>query len=233
MLLLKRIIKKYKKRFGHSVLVIILLSATSFQYSIAKPRICEFVARDDGALNASFASFRKSLLESIDKRDKAGIEQILSANVDTTISGARGIDAFEELWHGLSADSAFWSMSRKILEHGAQFDRESNEFHAPAVSFEDNHSDLPQGIIWSKDALLYSRPDSTAPAKKAVYNEQLTILEPKEHKPLSVKWLKIRTRLGNIGYMKAADVYSSFDDFAVFKKENGKWQMSWFGYAEL
>jgi hypothetical protein len=216
-----------------SVPAIILLCALSCQYSTAKLGVREFVARDDGALNASFASFRESLLESIDKRDKGGIEQILSAKIDTTIGGARGVEAFEKLWQGLGEESAFWPMARKILEHGAQFDRESNEFHAPAVSFEDNHSDFPQGIVWSKNALLYSRADSASPSKKAIYNEQLNIIEPKDHKPLSVRWLKIKTRLGITGYMKADDVYSSFDDFAVFKEENGKWHMSWFGYAEL
>jgi len=230
---LKKIIANYMKRLAQSVLIIILLTAACYQYSIAKLGVREFIARDDGALNASFASFRKTLIESINERNKAGVEQILSPKIDTTIGGARGIDAFEQLWQGLGDDSAVWTKSRKILEHGAQFDRESNEFHAPAVSFEDSHSDFPQGIVWSKNARLYARPDSAAPWKKAVYNEQLTIIEPKEHKPLSVKWLKIRTRLGTIGYMKADDVYSSFDDFAVFKKENGKWQMTWFGFAEL
>jgi hypothetical protein len=233
MMQLKKIITRYKNHSIPGILLLILLVFTSFQQSIGKPGVRDFIARDDGALNASFAAFRKDLLESIVKHDKAAIEQVVSSNIDTTIGGARGVDAFEKRWQGLDHESSFWSMARKILEHGAQFDRESNEFHAPAVSFEDNHSDFPQGIIWSKDALLYSRPILSAPSKKGGYNNQLTIIEPKEHQPISVKWLKVRTRQGGIGYMKAEDVYSSFDDFAVFKKENDKWRLSWFGYAEL
>jgi hypothetical protein len=225
----------YKKPFRLSLLVLTsaMLTFCSYLHCAAKLGVRDFIGRDDGALNTSFASFRKTLSQAINERDKITIEQILSPQIDTTIGGARGIDAFEQLWQGLDDDSKFWAMARKILGHGAQFDRESNEFHAPAVSFEDSHSDFPQGIVWSKNALLYSRPDSTASSKNAVYNEQITIVEPKEHKPLSLKWLKIKTRLGTTGYMKADDVYSSFDDFAVFKNENGKWQMTWFGYADL
>ncbi|MFX4827846.1 hypothetical protein ABTB65_19035, partial [Acinetobacter baumannii] len=84
--------------------------------------------KDDGALNQTFAAFRTSMLEAIDRKDKAFIEQQLSEHISTAIGGTTGVEAFEKQWQELSDTSLFWDMAKKILTHGAQFDRESNEF---------------------------------------------------------------------------------------------------------
>lgn len=219
----------------HSALITLLTSTlVNPATSLASPQKARgYIAKDDGALNQTFAAFRTSMLEAIDRKDKAFIEQQLSEHISTAIGGTTGVEAFEKQWQELSDTSLFWDMAKKILTHGAQFDRESNEFHAPALSFDDNHSDFPQGITWSKDAQIFAHPDAPAPIARAPYNDQLTILEPKQRKPLTVKWIKVKTKTGTVGYMRASAVSSGFDDFAVFKLEDGKWKMSWFGYAEL
>jgi hypothetical protein len=120
-----------------------------------------------------------------------------------------------------------------VLIHGAQLDEESGEFHAPSVSFEDSHSELPQCVSWSKNAALHKESKSDSSVIGHSYDEQLTLLEPSEASPINCDWVKVRTRSGKIGFMSANDVYSAFDEFAVFKKRQQKWYLTWFGYAAL
>ena len=64
---------------------------------------------------------------------------------------------------------------------------------------------------------------------KEISGEQVTVLAP----PTKNGWLKIRTANGKIGFVKCVDVYGAYEEFAVFRKVDGKWCLSWFGITEL
>ncbi len=202
-------------------------SAATVQNKIAH------VMPDDGNRNSSFEKFRSELLLKLASHDKQYLEEILSPDIGLAIGGGKGKQAFLQKWNDLAYGSSIWNRLERVLAHGAQFDSEASEFHAPAVSFEDSHSELPQGIVWNKSALLRKAPEIASPIMQSPYNEQITILQPAEHKPVAVEWLKVKSANNNVGYMKENDVYSAFDEFAVFKLRQGKWCMTWFGFAEL
>jgi hypothetical protein len=191
------------------------------------------VMLDDGSKNDSFEKFRSELLIKLASHDKPYVEEILSPDIAYAIGGEKGKNAFLQKWNNLAESSSIWNRLEHVLTHGAQFDPEASEFHAPAVSFDDSHSELPQGVVWNKSASLRKAPESASPAIHCPYNEQITILHPAGHEPVSVEWLKVRCANNSVGYMKASDVYSAFDEFAVFKLRQGKWCMTWFGFAEL
>ena len=191
------------------------------------------VMPDDGWKNASFEKFRSELLLKLAAHDKQYVEEILSPDIGLAIGGEKGKSAFMQKWHDLDDSSPLWNRLQRVLAHGAQFDAESNEYHAPAVSFDDSHSELPQAVVWNKNASLRKAPQLTSPTIQSPFNEQITILQPAAHSPVFAEWLKIKSATGRIGYMKAGDVYSAFDEFAVFKLRQGKWCITWFGFAEL
>jgi hypothetical protein len=191
------------------------------------------VMLDDGSKNVSFEKFRSELLLKLAAHDKQYVEGILSPDIGLAIGGEKGQSAFIQKWNDLGDSSPIWNRLERVLAHGAQFDAEASEYHAPAVSFEDSHSELPQGVVWNKNASLRKAPEIAAAVIQSPYNEQITIIQPAEHKPIIAEWLKVKSANGTVGYMKASDVYSAFDEFAVFKLRQGKWCMTWFGFAEL
>lgn len=199
-----------------------------------RPRTRLFhVLADEGLKNKSFDSFRSELLEHLALHDKAYLENVLSADIGLSIGGERGKKAFLKKWQDLDDDSPLWQRLERVLMHGAQFDEESSEYHTPAISFEDSHAELPQGVVWNKVCPLRKAPDLTAKIIASPFNEQITILEPAQKVPVLVEWIKVKTATGVTGYMKAADVYSAYDEFAVFNFRQGKWCLTWFGFASL
>ncbi|MBX9725239.1 MAG: SH3 domain-containing protein [Candidatus Obscuribacterales bacterium] len=222
--------------------LMILMSAATQEpanaKSIAKPKLSaptsaqRHIVHDDGE-KSSFAEFRRQLIEAVKHHDKAFVDAALSPDIALALGGGKGKQAFYEEWQGLQADSEFWPRIERVLIHGVQLDAESGEYHAPAVSFDDSHSELPQAVVWTKQAALRQSPNSESPIVATLYDEQITILEPAEAAPMTAKWAKVKTSAGKTGYMKAEDFYSAYDEFAVFKRANGKWVLTWFGFAGL
>lgn len=190
------------------------------------------VLADDGVKDASFALLRSQLLSAIERHDKSFIEEILSADILTELGGETGKANFTDQWQDLSPASPFWARLQRVLSHGAQYDSESNEYHAPAVSFDDSHSELPQAVVWNKNAGLCQSKDASPPIR-LLYDQQVTVLEPSNPLPVKGEWAKIMTNNGSKGFMKSEDIYSAYDEFAVFKKLHGKWALTWFGFAGI
>lgn len=187
---------------------------------------------DQGVRDASFSLMRDKTLEAIKRRDRQYMVDLLSPNVLSAIGGESGIKNFLLQWEDLSPKSPFWARFERVLLHGAQWDSESGEFHAPALAFDDSHSELPQAVAWNKNSCLFKSRESPAPLCP-LYGQQITLLEPSAALPVKVAWAKVKTGEGKIGFMKSSDFYSASDEFAVFKKVQGRWCLSWFGFAGL
>ena len=109
---------------------------------------------DDGVKNQEFLEFRNRLLKALEEHNLDLLKASLSHGIEMSIGGERGVEAFTRHWQDFAPESLIWSKLEKILRHGAQYDQESDEFHAPAVSFDDSHSELPQAIIWNKNVFF-------------------------------------------------------------------------------
>lgn len=189
------------------------------------------VLNDEAAKDPSFASFRASLLEAAKQKDKSYLESVISQDIWTGLGTGKGKDLFMEEWKQLRPDSPFWKRLERVLAHGSEYDEESKEFHSPAVSFADNHSSLVQAIVWNRQSAIYGTANESAKLKRAVYAEQVSLLDSAEKLPLQKKWVKVKLQDGFSGFMKADDLYSAYDEFALFKKISGRWLLVWFGYA--
>ena len=120
-----------------------------------------------------------------------------------------------------------------MLQHGGQFDSGTNEFHAPAINFADSHIELPQAVIWNRNAMFYKEPSKFTNGIAAHYGEQVTLLDPASAEPLRKDVAKIKTKKGEVFFIRSMDIFSAYDEFAVFKKQEGKWKLTWFGFASL
>jgi hypothetical protein len=197
-----------------------------------RPLHIHHVLPDDGEKDADFALLRRQLLAATKNHDCAFVEKILSENIATALGSGTGKENFKKEWQDLAPASPFWERLARVLEHGAQYDSESAEFHAPAVSFDDNHSPLPQAIVWNKNAPLSSSPGEPVPLRQ-LFDQQLTVLDPQNPEPIKSRWVKVATADRSKGFMKSEDIYSAYDEFVVFKKLHEKWTMTWFGFAGL
>ncbi len=187
----------------------------------------------DEAEKSDFKAFRTELLKAITRKDKPFIDKHLSQDIVTALGGGKGKEAFFESWQNLDETSPFWARMERVMLHGAQYDSESEEYHAPSVSFDDSHSELPQAIIWNKQAAMRQTSDDNSPVMTTPYGEQVSLLEPSEALPVQEKKAKVKTSKGTVGFLNSNDFYSAYDEFAVFKKFNGKWLLTWFGFAGL
>lgn len=192
----------------------------------------------------SFQQFRTALLAAVHKKDGKFIESILSPDVLTSLGGAKGKEAFLQEWEALTAESRFWRRFSRVLEHGAQYDEGTREFHAPDINFADSHSELPQAIVWNRKAVLYNSLADAAKAERSgkpdvgktipgLFGRQVCISDPALAQPIEKAIVKIKTKTGQTYFIKSTDIYSAYDEFAVFKCQDGKWQLTWFGYASL
>jgi hypothetical protein len=188
---------------------------------------------DDGARNASFSSFRSRLLQAIKQRDRNFVEQIVSAHIQTGLGAATGKQAFNEQWDNLSNSSTFWPRFARALNHGAKYERETGEYEAPAIDFEDNGGEQIQGVVWNKRSILHEAPSSSSCIVRVLDCESVDILKPADPAPIKEEWVKVKTKSGELGFLKSEDIFSAYDEYASFKKLGEKWQLTWFGVAGL
>jgi hypothetical protein len=193
-----------------------------------------FVLADYGLTNPSFNAFRAQLLDAVKRHDKRFVEEILATNVETGLGAGTGKGEFNKQWHNLAPTSLFWGRMSRVLNHGAEYVQDDGRVEAPATSFDDAKlGDSIQAIVWNKDAVLKDAPNDSAPAIDHLYNVQLTVLAPDQPAPIHDRWVKVQTQNGKTGFMKSDDLFSAYDEFAQFKKMNGKWRLVWFGMAGL
>ena len=193
----------------------------------------EHILADDTSKDPTFEEFCKKLTAAAKNHDKQFVIESISPEISMDLGGKRGLKAFLDQWQDLSENSAFWGFLEKSISHGAQFDSEFQEFHAPAITFEDSHSERPQCIAWNKNSKLHAKPAADAALLRAVYDEQMTMLDPIDPEPITVPWIKAKCADGTIGYISNSEVYGAYDEFIVFAKRNHKWCITWFGYAGL
>lgn len=188
---------------------------------------------DDGAKNPSFVQFRSQLLEAVKRRDKQFIEQIAADDLKTGLGAGTGKHALNEQWNNLSPQSQFWSRLERVLSHSAHYDADNSEYDAPGIVFDPGDSDSIEAAIWNKNSDLHKSADDSSKILERLDCQLVTILKPVDPSPIKEDWVKIKTSNGTTGFVKSANIFSPYDEYATFKKLKGKWRMTWFGVAGL
>jgi hypothetical protein len=185
--------------------------------------------KDEAIIDETFPTFRDKLLTAVRRRDRTYVEEILAPQIYIAAGTQISKAAFIKKWNDLSQTSLFWPRVQRILGHHARLMRVTAKITVPAVWFDNRNSQDVQGVIWNKHSQLHSAASADSHMIKFLSDEQVSILEPADHKPIETAWVKIRTRQCNVGYVRATDIFSEYDDSADFDQESGNWKMTWFG----
>jgi hypothetical protein len=184
---------------------------------------------DESAQDTSFARFRSSLLDAVQRRDTTFLYSVLAAEIKNSFGGDDSISGFRRLWKPDSPDSRVWDVIARLFQLGAT--REGEAFVAPYV-----YSKWPQDLdafenaaIVSERAIVRALPNDTAQALGTLSyeivpaREWVGLEENGAHGPHT--WAHVRLGAARLGWVKGADVYSPVGYRAFFEKRNGAWKM--------
>ena len=188
---------------------------------------------DEGAKDASFAAFRKKLLEAVRRRDSEFVLGVVHPGIRNTFGMDDGLRLFREKWQPERADSALWAELETILTAGGKFriDRGSKRFWAPYAyaaewpkGFDDPFS--AHSAIMGKDVRLRAAPRADAAVVALLtYNIVETLGEPVDDRK-GGKWVKVCASTGLEGYVAGQYVRHPLDYRAAFTKIDGRWMMT-------
>jgi hypothetical protein len=183
---------------------------------------------DDSGKSGSFSTFTKTLIDKVQSRDRDFIEGTLSSSVTCALGGGSGKVEFNKQWDNLSKQSPFWARLERVLRHGFSRDKESGEWTAPGIVFPDYDGGDIRAVVWNQNVSLLSAPKDGMVLKQLAVGTVVTMLEPADASPINAEWVKIKTG-EKTGYLRAADIFSAYDEYATFKLEKGKWRLTFFG----
>src|SRR5687767_7206086 len=143
--------------------VLLLLLAFSCGASAQERK---FEPVDEAAKDASWTSFRKRLLEAVEKRDLKFVLGILDRNVRASIDGERGAAGFRKAWDVEAADTPLWRELRAVLFLGSAYlaRKGSRELCAPYLlaRWPSDVDPLDYGAIVANGVLVKAGPHSAS-----------------------------------------------------------------------
>ena len=219
-------------------LVLLFLTATiaAPAPAFAQERALEPV--DEAGKDASWTSFRRRLLEALEKRDRKFVLGVITQNVRNGSDAPRGIAEFRKQWDLDGADSPFWSELRSALELGSAWlsrPRQRRELCAPYVlaRWPEDIDPTLNGVIVAREALVKSEPSSHAETLATLSYNVVPVPDWEvgdRDASSKQKWVKIRWR-DRDGYVPEEQVRSPIEHAACFVKGENGWRLTVFGPA--
>lgn len=180
---------------------------------------------DEAAADQNFGAFRTQLLQAVDRKDKAFILSIVSANILNSFGGDGGIAEFEQDWRLDQEDSLFWKEFGTVLRMGGGFEG-PDSFTAPYVS-----SHWPQHLDAFQNVAITGRDVSVRAAPSA----EAAVIDTASHQTVPTvgsyrtdDWVYIGLDDGRAGYVHKSSVRSAIDYRARFSRRDGRWWLDVF-----
>ncbi len=181
---------------------------------------------DEGAADERFGAFRTQLLQAIDRKDKAFILSMVSADILNSFGGDGGIAEFEREWRLDRADSPFWKEFGTVLRMGGGF-AGPDSFTAPYVS-----SHWPPHL----DAVWHVAATGSDVAVRAAALPDAAVIATVSHKTAphvgrhtgESEWLYVGLDDGRAGYIHKTSIRSAIDYRARFSRRDGRWWLDAF-----
>lgn len=191
---------------------------------------------DEGAADPSWASFKKRLLEALDKRDTKFVLGILDKNLRNSVDGTRGIAEFKKLWDFDAEDSSLWRELKAALFLGGAYrklEKGLAEFCAPYVlpKWPDDIDPHTHGAIIAKDVLAKSGPSSASATLHTLAYDIVGVADwdvADEVTDVKQRWVKIKIKDGE-GFVPEEQIRSPIEHTACFVKTAGGWRLTALG----
>ena len=216
------------------LLMVILILAAYAPPLRSQERVLDPV--DEAAKDASWGSFKKSLLAALEKRDRDFVLSILDPDVRSGLDSARGVDAFKQEW-GLESDTGpLWKELAAVLALPSAYHRPEKgplELCVPyvAVRWPQDMDAYKGGAITVRSASVKSAPSSGAGtiATLSYHMVEVTDWEVNDRAADSKqKWVRIRLKAGE-GYVPEEQIRSPIEHTACFIKGEQDWRLAGFG----
>lgn len=192
--------------------------------------------QDEGVKDPSWVSFRNSLLNALDKRDRKFVLSIVDKNVRNNLGGARGIAEFKKLWDIDAEDSALWRELKAALFLGSAYRKPEKgpaELCAPYVlpKWPDKTDPQDYGAIITKDVLLKAAPSGASATLATLEYDIVAVTDwdvADEAADAKQRWVKVKIKEGE-GYVPEEQIRSPIEQTACFVKTPGGWRLTALG----
>lgn len=178
---------------------------------------------DEASRDPSFLQFRTRLLETVRKKDVAGLKAVVDAKINYSFGDNEpGWAGFKKFHEPELPTSELWPSMTKVLTHGGAWVGQA--FQAPYVSarWPENLDPYRHGAILGKDVNVRAEPDPNA---KPVGTLSYNLVEVVEAAP---EFYKIKLPQGGTGYVSERFIEQPIGYRAYFEKKNGAWKMTTF-----
>lgn len=191
---------------------------------------------NEGAKDPSWVSFRNSLLNALDKRDRPFVLGIVDKNVRNSFDGARGIEEFKKLWDVDAGDSALWQELKAALFLGSAYRKPEKgpvELCAPYVlpKWPGNINPHAYGAIITKDVLVKAAPSGASATLATLEYDIVAVADwdvADEATDAKQRWVKVKVKPGE-GYVPEEQIRSPIEHTACFIKGPGGWRLTAIG----
>lgn len=193
--------------------------------SAAPPRVPPV---DESDRDASFAAFRRHLLDVITRRDARALLAVVDPEVRMSPRNRpEGRDEFARFWQlRRPAESGVWAVLARILELGCVADQHRGGFLAPSIS-----ARLPAGvnadwheIVATADEPLRARPEAGAPVVMMLdWHVVKRVASPA---PVPEEWIAVEVPGGPGGFVRMAALHNPLGYRALFQKRGGEWRIT-------
>ena len=203
-------------------LLLLLIAAT--QASPVEP--IRVPVTDECGSDASFAEYRKHLVEAVSNKDVAALQPLVAPGVMVSFgTGEDGWSAFLQEW-GLDQPhaSGLWTELGQILGLGCGDYEGIKYMPMNFAEFGEEDASFPPYWAVQEGAAFRGQPSGTAPVVMLLDHHLLYEID----NVAPDGWLHARLSDGRAGYVERSAVRNAIDYRATFELRDGKWLMTSF-----
>lgn len=193
--------------------------------SAAPPRVPPV---DESDRDASFAAFRRHLLDVIARRDGGALLSVVDPQVRMSPRNRpEGRGEFARFWQlRRPGTSEVWAVLARVMELGCVEDEHRGGFLAPSIS-----ARLPAGlnadwheIVAKADEPLRARPEAGAPVVMTL--DWHVVKRVSGMAPVPEDWMAVEVPGGPSGFVRKAALSNPLGYRALFQKRDGEWRIT-------
>lgn len=189
---------------------------------------------DDAGQQPAFKAYRDKLIAAVAKRDVAAVVAMASPEVELSFGGDNGRETLRQ-WLSAPDAEPYWSSLERVLKEGGTFQEQLFiapwTFHYVAPETMDIYS---VAIVAGKNVRLRAEPSTSAKVIRALTYEVVEMPPYDQNREDRVtdssgrEWLRVRTTIGDEGWMASEFLRFLIDYRAGFESGPQGWQMIFF-----
>ena len=177
--------------------------------------------KDTAAAAPGFAQFRQRLLEAVKRRDARFVESVVADDVKFSFGGQSGRASFLAAFRLRNPRSPFWAEMERLLRMAGAYDpREKTVWHPCFFrTWPEKVDAFTHAVAVGSRVAVHREAKVTSPVV-ATLNHDIVDIGGRG------AWMKVTTPSGQVGYVKADDLYFPVSRRAAFQQIHGAWRLT-------